>query len=130
MSSDVTIQWGFVDLYDDDGEKTTEPAMGIRKATLGGRKSIYAIPLSSAYKYADVKYLMEASFNVATFLGMSPDQFLINRIADLILNYLPDLVRKAPKEEDEGVECGEGILSVDGEIVSNFGLMSGGGIIR
>lgn len=123
--SDITVQFGFVD----DGDSGKEPAMGIKRAVLGNTP-IFAIPLSSAYKYADGEYLMKASFAIANFLGMFPDQFLINRIADLILNYLPDLIKSAPAKHEKGQAFAEGELRIDGERIEQFEAWTGGGLLK
>lgn len=127
--SDITIKWGYVDVTSTDGGIIKEPAMGIKPTKLG-RTPIFAIPLSSAYKYADSEYLMKASFAIAEFLGMFPDAFLINRIADTILNYLPDLIKKRPYQHNIGDECGEGYIMADGEIIDYFGVTTGGGVLK
>ena len=126
--SDITIQWGYVDVDHGDGP-VSEPAMGIKPARLG-RVPIFAIPLSSAYRYADGAYLMKVSFRIAECLGMFPDAFLINRIADLILNYLPDLIGKRMHESVAGRECGEGKVFHDGELIEHFGVTTSGGILK
>lgn len=126
--SDIYVRWGAVDLVDDDGRPYKEYAMGITKARMG-KQPIYAIPLSSAYLYADPQYLVKASFNIAEFLGMHPDQFLINRIADLILNYLPDLIASKPTTEGEGRAFAEGSLMIDGEELQRFEAHTNGVIL-
>lgn len=126
--SDITCQFGYVDIETETGWQK-EPAIGIKPAKLG-RVPIYAIPLSSAYLYADSQYLMRASFNVATFLGMFPDAFLINRIADLILSRLPDLIRMKPFRQELGSEIGEGRLFHDGDVVEHFGITTGGMVLK
>lgn len=126
--SDITIRWGSVDLIDEaTGRPYQEPAMGITRAALG-RQPIFAIPLSAAWKYNEPEYLMKAAFEIATKLDMFPDQFLINRICDLILNYLPDLVKAKPAAEHKGQAFGEGELRIDGERIEQFEVYTGGGV--
>ena len=126
--SDISVKFGYVDLVDDDGSIKKEPAMGIRQAVLG-KTPIFAIPLESAWKYAEPEYLMAASFKIAEFLGMFPDAFLINRIADTILNHIPDLIKQRPFTAAEGKENGEGKIMFHGE-VEHFGVTTTGGILK
>lgn len=128
--SDIYVRWGAVDLIDEDGRTYKEPAMGITRAVFGHTAPIFAIPLSSAYVYSEPKTLVEKSFKIAEFLGMFPDQFLINRIADTIMNYLPDLLRAKPVGEQLGRAYGEGSVRIDGEEVERFEAYTGGGIVK
>lgn len=127
--SDLYIRWGSVDMIDDEGHAYKEPAMGITRAAMG-KQPIFAIPLSAAYLYNEPDYVMEASFRIANFLGMFPDQFLINRIADLILNYLPDLVKSKLPGEDQGRAYGEGSLRIEGEEIERFEVHTNGGVVK
>jgi len=127
--SDIYIRWGAVDLVDDDGRPYKEPAMGVTRAALG-KQPIFAIPLSSAWMYAEPDYLMASSFKIANFLGMFPDQFLINRIADLIMNYLPDLVKAKPIDARKGQAFAEGEIRIDGDVIERFEAYTGGGIVK
>lgn len=103
--------------------------MGITKAAMG-KHPIFAIPLSAAYKYADPQYLMAASFRIAEILRMTPDQFLINRIADMILNYLPDLIKARPVDDAPGRAFAEGEVRIDGERIEQFEAYTNGGIAK
>jgi len=127
--SDIYIRWGAVDLADPDGRPYREKAMGVTKIGRG-RQPIFAIPLSSAYLYADPQYLMAASFKIASFLGMFPDAFLVNRIADRITNYIPDLIASLPVGEEDGRAFAEGEVRIDGEVVEQFEAYTGGGIAK
>jgi hypothetical protein len=128
---DITQRFGYVNTYDVDGNQRTEPAMGIIPARIGKNLPVYAIPLSLAYQYADAETLIKKSFHIAQVLGFSPDQFIVNRIADLILNYLPDLIKMRPYEnKEQGKENGEGKLMADGEVISLFGTTTTGQVLR
>jgi len=125
--SDIGVRFGAVPT--EEGEK--EPAMGLYNL----RKqydAMYAIPLSCAYKYADQGYLLRASFAIAQYLGMYPDRFLVDRIADTILNNLDSLVRHRPVGLDvgEGEVFGEGEIRVDGEVVDQFEANTNGTVTR
>lgn len=126
--SDIRVIIGAVDITDADGKPDREVALGIKAANLK-KSPMFAIPLSSAYLYADPKYLIEKSFFIAEFLGMFPDQFLVNRIADTILNYLPDLIRSKPLTDEPGQAFAEGELRIDGERIQQFEAFTGGGIL-
>lgn len=126
--SDIYIRWGAVDLVDENGRPYKEPAMGVTRAVLGHTAPIFAIPISSAWMYAEPDYLMQSSFKIANFLGMFPDQFLINRIADTIMNYLPDLLRAKPIGDQKGRAFAEGEVRIDGDVIERFEAYTGGGI--
>ena len=129
--SDITSKFGYVNTYDADGQQRTEPAMGIVPVRRGQNLPVYAIPLSLAYQYADGEVLISKSFHIAQVLGFFPDRFIVNRIADLILNYLPDLIKMRPYENKaKGKENGEGKVMIDGEVVSMFGTTTTGGILK
>lgn len=128
--SDIYIRWGAVDLQTEDGRPYKEPAMGVTKAVLGHRAPIFAIPLSSAWLYAEPEYLVSSCFRIAEYLGMFPDQFLVSRIADLILNHLPDLIKAKPITDDPGRAFAEGEIRIDGERIEQFEAYTGGGIAK
>lgn len=123
--SDVAVRFGYVE--DEEGRR--EPAMGIY-SILHSSRAQFAIPLSSAYKYTDQGYLLRASFTVAQYLGMFPDQFLVNRIADTILDNMDTLVKYRPAEKEEGQAFGEAKLVVDGEVLGEFEAHTNGDIIK
>jgi hypothetical protein len=127
--SDVYVRWGAVDLISDEGHSYKEYAMGITRARFG-KHPIFAIPLSSAWMYADSQYLVKASFKIAEFLNMHPDQFLINRIADLILGKLPDLIKSRPIGNGAGRAFAEGEVRIDGERIEQFEAYSNGDIVK
>lgn len=128
--SDIYIRWGHVDQIDEDGKPYKEPAMGLTRAVLGHRAPIFAIPLSAAYLYDDPQYMMTAAFKIAEVLEMFPDQFLINRIADTILNYLPDLIKAKPANEGDGRAYGEGVLKIGGDEIERFEMYTNGAIAK
>jgi hypothetical protein len=128
---DITTRFGYVNTYDVDGHKRTEPAMGIVPVRRGQNLPVYAIPLSVAYQYADGETLVKKSFHIAEVLGFFPDRFIASRIADIILNYLPDLIKMRPYENKaQGKENGEGKVIIDGEVVSMFGTTTSGQILK
>lgn len=126
--SDITVQFGYVDIADNNGKPRKEPAMGIKKAVLG-RTPIYAITLNNAHQYTDPNYLVKASFDIANHLQMFPDEFLCRRICNLILDKLDLLIRMKPYEQREGKEVGEGKLYVDGDI-EHFAFTNTGGFLK
>jgi hypothetical protein len=129
--SDITTRFGYVNTYDSDGHQRTEPAMGIVPVRIGQNLPVYAIPLSLAYQYADAETLIKKSFHIAEVIGFSPDRFIVNRISDLILNYLPDLVNMRPYgNAEKGKENGEGKVIIDGDVVSVFGTTTTGQVLR
>lgn len=76
-----------------------EPAMCLlRKANM--RKSAYVICLSSAWKYADISFLVPTSAKIAAFFGMENERHAARAIADVILECLEDLVKLAPEPKE------------------------------
>lgn len=74
---------------------------------------------SAAYKYDDPHYLAHQSVTAARVLGMDETTSTWSRIADIIMNYLPDLIRmpSAPPAEKMRGAIGEMHLFADGEKV-------------
>jgi hypothetical protein len=126
--SDISIRLGYVDVIDHTGERVKEAALGLKRATLD-KSPLFAIPLSNAWLYNEPEYMAHATINIATFLGMFPDTFLCKRIANLILDYLPDLINSKPYDVPIGKECGEGKLVINGEI-QHFGMTNTGKFIH
>lgn len=123
--SDLAVRFGHLPT-----EAGREPAMAIYPVRGGRRPPMFAIPLSSAYKYADPAYLMRASFGIAERLQMHPDQFLVNRIAGLILDNLDDLVKQRPAGPAPGRAFAEGELRVGGERIEQFEAHTNGVILK
>ncbi len=123
--TDIAVRFGFVDV----DEKEREPAMGLYPVRRG-RPPMFAIPLSSAYKYTDAKYLAETSFKIAEMFGMHPDQFIINRIADTILSNIDALIKHVdPEEQHNGQAFAEGAVKIDGDTVQQFEAYTDGRIV-
>lgn len=101
-----------------------EPAMVIYpkiKRTLGN--GAYAICLSSAYKYAEVDYLIQQSKVAAEQIGMDITGHTVRRIADCIIDGLPDLIEMPPERtgmnQEQGQEIGEMLIKVDGQTIAH-----------
>lgn len=106
-----------------------EPAMILFPA----RKSLpgagaFVVGLSSAWKYADSKsgapteYLVRMAVNAAVQLGFSrTDTFAARKIAEVIVDSLPDLVAMPPEpqsfNERQADAIGELMIQVDGQTV-------------
>lgn len=73
-----------------------EPALCLMRKRFDNN-SAYVICLSSAYKYAEVNYLMGASMQAAAQLGMHGERYAARNIADIILEGLEDLVKMKPE---------------------------------
>lgn len=106
-----------------------EPAMILFPArrSLPGAGA-YAIALSAAFKYADSKsgaptpYLVEQSVVAAQQLGFSKtDTFAARKIAEVIVDSLPDLVEMPPEpqqfNQEQARAIGEMAIKIDGETV-------------
>lgn len=74
---------------------------------------------SAAYKYDNPNYLAQQSAQAARVMGMDETTSTWYRVADLILNYLPDLIRmpSAPEPEKMNHAIGEMKLMADGQLV-------------
>jgi hypothetical protein len=105
-----------------------EPAMCLypRDKRLGA--AAFVIKLSVAHQYArsngyPTKYLMEACGKAAVVMGMEAQGFTMHRIADVILDGLPDLVEMPPEPafpKKKGQRAGEITLKLgDKEIATN-----------
>lgn len=88
----------------------------------------YVIGLSAAYKYADSKtggptpYLVRQAIAAAVQLGfMATDTFAVRKIADVIVDSLPDLCEMPPEPVamtlKQAQEIGEILVKVDGRTV-------------
>lgn len=75
---------------------------------------------SAAYKYDDPRYLARQAVKAAEVLGMDETTSSWIRVADIIMNYLPDLIRMPsapPPEKIAGSTFGELKLKADGQLL-------------
>ncbi len=75
---------------------------------------------SASYKYDDPRYLARQSVKAAEVLGMDETTSTWIRVADIIMNYLPDLIRMPsapPPEKIAGSSFGELKLKADGQLL-------------
>ena len=91
-----------------------EPAMIIGSRHMNRRRA-YVICLSAAWEYDNTEMLIVKSANAANVLGLGVSRDSTYKIADLILNYLPDLIKMAPKEDPDAQKIIE-------EAVEKYGL--------
>jgi hypothetical protein len=98
-----------------------EPAMILWPKIPKTNAGAFVLCLSSAHKYRDVRYLVAQAAKAAAFMGMEAHSFTVKRIADIILDGIPDLVKMPPqpvaKKQDHGVPVGELAIKVDGQTV-------------
>jgi hypothetical protein len=99
-----------------------EPAMLIwPKVKRLATKGAYAICLSSAYKYTDMKYLIQQAGICAEFIGMDKTGFTVRRIADAILDNLQDLCEMPPeqmvKTKEPEKAIGDMVLKLNGDVI-------------
>lgn len=106
-----------------------EPAMILfpaAKALPGA--GAYVIPIDTAHKYADSKtgaptpWLVRQSIVAAKQLGyMGTDSFAARKIADVIVDSLPDLIEMPPEpqafNEQQAAAIGELAIKIDGQTV-------------
>lgn len=113
IAGDIVISYQWVN---------QEPAMIIwPKIKRLATKGAYVIPIDSAYKYADMDYLVEAAAKAAEFIGMDESRFTIHRIATAILDGLPDLLEMPPEPNGlnklQNEQIGEAKIIVDGRTI-------------
>jgi hypothetical protein len=102
-----------------------EPAMILwPKVRRTLNNAAYVICLSAAYKYADPRYLVTASAEAAETIGMDVSKYTVYRIADIIIEGLPDLLamppsNKAWKEATQQEQIGELLIKVDGQTIKH-----------
>lgn len=104
-----------------------EPAMILwPKIKRLGTKGAFVLGLSSAYLYADMRYLVQKSAQAAEFIGMDSSKFTINRIATIILEGLEDLIHMPPQPigmtKAQEQEIGEAKIMVNGETIMETAL--------
>lgn len=99
-----------------------EPAMIIWpkiKRTL--TNGAFVLALSSAYKYDDPQYLIVQSIEAVKYLGFEPLKSTVHKMADIIIEGLPDLVMMPPAKPMEKPKnqeiAGEMIIKVDGRTI-------------
>jgi hypothetical protein len=111
-----------------------EPAMVLFPAIPGSGAGAYIIALSAAWRYADsytgqpTPYLLQQTIPIARQLGMFITADTLRRIADIIVDTLPDLIAMPPepadietaRKADAARQCGHAgdlVVTVDGETV-------------
>lgn len=120
---------GFNVLFDYVGQDD-EPCMALGNPI---NRSSYIIPLDSAYKYADSKtgeptgYLVTASMQIAKALGLFPDKATCFRIAEAVVDNLPDLIEMPPKavltakQMEKEIEKAGLVVNMNGEKLIDAG---------
>ena len=96
-----------------------ERAMVLMPAHRAQGSPWFVICESASYRYDTPRYLAQQSAKAAEVLGMDETSSTAFRIADLILNYLPDLIRMptAPDPEKALASFGQMHLKEDGKII-------------
>ena len=118
----------FYQYVEADRERGEEPCMIL--GSRGTRRTAWVIPLSNAHQYADSssggpsQFLILSAAKIAEMFNLHPDRSTVRKIAEAILDCLPDLVKMPPKRpestkailekavEDYGLE-----LSINGKKV-------------
>jgi len=102
-----------------------EPAMVLYPAYRRVGVTPFAIPLDSAYDYAEDARLIEKAALAADLMGYGADRPTIHRIASVINDALPDLLAMPPEPgsvDSFGPRHGEEVkFMVDGQTVAEFG---------
>lgn len=90
---------GFYAYYQDANHRE-QPALFLANRRKKGTS--YAIPLDHVHDYGDEKHLMLQAMTIAEKLDMGQTKSTVYRIADAIMNHLPDLVKMPPKQPKPG----------------------------
>ena len=93
---DVAISFQWLDTGHESGED--QPCMCLYKANATSRSGAFVIPQEASYHYANRRgdptaHLFAAAFKAAVQMGFFPDQSTVNRVVDIVVEYLPELVR-------------------------------------
>ena len=94
------------------GTDELEPAIVIQPAYRKAKPCIIA--LSAAYKYDDPRYCAQAARAFGQIMGLSDDMATTARLADLIYESLPDLLRIPPAPTAERVVGEVDVQAADG----------------
>lgn len=99
-----------------------EPAMVLFPARARLNAGAYVICLSSAFKYADLAYLVKQAAIAAGVMGMDETSYTINRIGTAIHDGLLDLIKMPPepqwvKDMDKGEVFAELEIKADGKTI-------------
>lgn len=109
-----------------------EPAMVLYPAR---RRSLengaFAICLSAAFKYDDVRYLVQQSIQAAKVMGMDESKYTIHRIGTAIHDGLLDLIKMPPeptwhKDLDKGDVIAELEIRADGKTIKEHEICANG----
>lgn len=97
----------------------SEPAMVLFPVRARLNAGAYVVCLSSAFKYDDMKYLIQQAAIAANVMGMDETKFTIHRIGTAIHDGLLDLIKQPPepdwiKELSKGAVIGEMEIKKDG----------------
>jgi hypothetical protein len=105
-----------------------EPAMLLYPARPGPGAGVYAIALSSAWRYADsdtgmpTHYLIQQADVAAEVMGMLATTSTLRAIADAIVDGLPDLVEMPPEPAAfNPLPKGEMKLNLGGQTIAHVG---------
>lgn len=132
VKGDLAIFFEWFDPATDEIGKG-EPAMMITrrdKLGLSGNRGSATIMLDAAYKYADsrsgnpTRRLLKFSMDACVQLGLEPSKMNTYKIADAIVENLPDLLRMPPAPNPDkftsrrAPSLGEAKLVQDGKVIS------------
>jgi hypothetical protein len=132
---DIVVAFHWVGAGQDAEE---EPAMVLYPAIPSKGAGCVIICLSAAYKYADSRtgeptvYLLQRLTQFAKQMGMVITSSAMRKIADVVVDSLPDLLIMPPEpnavaieralKETGGVRLGEADIKVDGETIATVGM--------
>lgn len=89
-----------------------ERALVLLPAHRKARSPWYIVCESAAHKYADEKYLARQAKTAAEVLGMDETQFSWVRIATIIIEGLPDLIRMPSAQPDRKIGASRGQMTM------------------
>jgi hypothetical protein len=106
---DVTIAFHWIN---------DEPAMVLYPSYRRMGVTPFAIPLESAFDYAEDMHLVEKSTLACDLMGFGTDKSMVMRLARLINDSLPDLLHMPPAKIERPRETqGELVVKMDGQTI-------------
>lgn len=93
---DIAISFQWLDTGHESGED--QPCMCLYPVNRRMETGTYVIPQENAHHYADKRgnptsLLMGAAFKATVQMGFYPDKSTVFRVIDIVIGYLPDLIR-------------------------------------
>lgn len=122
---DIAISFQWLDTNHESGDD--QPCMCLYKVNPTSRQGAYVLPQESAFMFADSRgkptsHLFAGAFKAAVQMGFYPDKFTVHRVVDIVVEYLPELIRmpsapQRPQLKNPLIQGIEMALKVDGKTI-------------